>query len=215
MNERPVMEQGGQPSGIAVAAASPVARTSAPLVIGILSIVFGGLGLVPAFGYASFECGRAVSTSHDRNDDEERTTRDWGPEVGGTVLKAWKAWKAVAAPAGLAVAALSAVLLAVGIGQLRYRRWARRAAILWAIAALAVLVALVVVFIAVVGPAQSEAMRAMEQARSRLHAVPRFEDLGTMVSFSGAVILLFSLAPYPIVLLILSTRRFVVEAMRR
>jgi len=210
------VNEGEAPRVVATAdgGVAPSIRPSTPRVLGVLSIVFGGLLTCRGFCHARPACGLATGRSEYPDEYEQRTIREYGPEAGAVVIESVRAWTAVFAPSGIAVAALSAALVVIGVGQLRYRKWARRAAVVWAIVALSVLVAMAVAFVAVVGPAQAEAMRVIKQAQRLKDASPPSEDFGTIFSLSMVAMLAMFLAPYPIVVVALSTRRYVAEAMR-
>ena len=143
----------------------PPPRPSSPRVFGVLSIVFGSLtalfgGLIGAVGFYATQIERSSNK----------------PEDIPLVLI-------------FVTLAISAVLLVViGIGQLRYRRWALGATLGWAVAALLLGVGQIAGFLAWVPDGEAR--------------------LG--FTFTWAIFLL----PYPVLLLVFFTRPAIKAAMR-
>lgn len=104
---------------------------------------------------------------------------------------------------------MSASLIFIGIGQLKYKKWAVRASITWAVVALLVVVVLGAINFAVLGPA-------MERAFSDFVAdnpdVPDVRAVRAVFSAVSTFFLILDL-PYPIILLVFFRKPQVVQAM--
>jgi hypothetical protein len=153
----------------------PIARknpafgpTAVPRVFGILSIIFGSIGVA---GAALFIAILAVI----------RTSKAEAiPLLAFALLSGFLL--------------LSVALIVIGVGQRRYRTQARQATLYWCFAALLLLVSATIV-IALMG---------------REGVMRRGSDIAGLI-----ISLWFYLADYPVLLLIIFTRRRVVEAMTR
>jgi hypothetical protein len=114
--------------------------------------------------------------------------------------------------------AFSALLLAIGIGQVGYRRWARAASVYWGAGALVSLVVMSVVLFTMVGPVYD---RIFELAGQAAHTDPELRrmmaaaDMGPIAGAGGTLFLVLFFAPYPILLLAFFTKSRVKEAMVR
>lgn len=166
----------------------------APKVLGILSIVFGGIVLLMML----------VSM----------TLLGMGPleDMPGASLGAVQRYADALEPSAtiilITMTAMSAALIAIGIGQLRYRRWAGTASTVWSIVGLLVLVGQTVNHFLVTVPALSEFLGSLsgdsEMARVMEGATG-----------AGAIINVLLYVPYPIILLVIMRKPAVVEAMNR
>lgn len=109
---------------------------------------------------------------------------------------------------------MSGFLLAVGIGQIRYRAWARRWSVYWSIAALISLVVAVGIHLGVVGPGYHEMFDAMTRLPAQQGRPPvDLSALSWLVGGVFAVSWVLFYAPYPILMLIFFTRARVRAAM--
>jgi spore maturation protein SpmA len=133
-------------------------------VLGVLSIVFGSLLAVLA-GLL----GMLVLAQH-----RDRIHPD--PEA------------VPAAVMFLVLAASAAALVPLGVGQLRYRRWARVTTLIWAVAALVLLVSEIVGFLTVVRDKEAAAGLALLWG--------------------------IALSPYPVLLLVFFSRQAIAEVMQ-
>jgi hypothetical protein len=168
------------------------ARPGSPKVLGIISIVFGSVILLTSvFGIL------ASGVIEIDIPGAERAFEQFMQET-----------RSVSIAQSGAFAVMSLLLLAIGIGQLGYRRWAARASVIWGIAGLVILVGVAVIHFTVIGPATD---RMVAQLPS---------DFGggknpfTAMGFFGGLISLLLYAPYPIVLIATFTRPHVVAAMK-
>jgi len=104
----------------------------------------------------------------------------------------------------LVFTAMSAWLLAIGIGQVGYRRWARGQAVTWGIAGLVVLLGVTVYSMVVIGPAYQGMLDTITQRAGSMHELPIQLKMGNVGSFVGMGAAIFSIAifaPYPIVMI--------------
>jgi hypothetical protein len=190
----------------------PATPTSAPKVFGILSIIFGSLIMLTSLlsscvGFA----GQGMSSlGHlaPRDDAQSRMMQDALREMGSIYT--------IMGLQGLVLVAMSALLLAIGIGQLRYRRWAASWSVYWGGLALVVLVAMTVVSFLVIGPAYQKFFDAVSRA-SPTGAIPMpfTSSMGKMMGGGSAAIMGIFYAPYPILMLYFFTRENIHAAMDR
>jgi hypothetical protein len=186
--------------------------TAIPKVFGILSIIFASMVLLfgllgSCMGFAFRSLGNLGSSLPQSGQAGEQARIMM--EYMGTIYF-------YIGIQSLAFAAMSAWLLTIGIGQLRYRRWARNHTIYWSIAAFVVLVAVVVFSFAFIGPAYQRMFEAM--AKSAPSGALPSAFTGTMsglVGGSTGITMLIFYAPYPILLLIYFTRPRVIAAMNQ
>jgi hypothetical protein len=117
---------------------------------------------------------------------------------------------------GLVLAAMSGWLLALGIGQLRYRRWACRGSVYWGGAALAVLVGMLLLALLVIGPAYQAMFDDLARVSPSGSAPAAFtSNLGTIFGGGSGVVMAVFYAPYPILLLYYFSRERVRAVMTR
>jgi cytochrome bd-type quinol oxidase subunit 2 len=175
-------------------------RNKIPQVMGILSIVFGSLvGLFSLFGLlgTGMMMGMGMPTAGE------------APGFDQTYENFLELAQVPNLINGVLMVGMSIALIAIGIGQVKYRRWAAQASVIWGAAALVVLVILAIVQFTMVAPA-------MEQFFNDLAATdpeaPEFAGFGSMMGMVG----IFSLAmylPYPILMIVFFRKPPVVEAM--
>src|SRR5262245_32044085 len=96
---------------------SPTNQTGIPKVFGVLSIVFGALVLL--FGLFSSAAGALPMLIG------SLAQKAKGDPQAGPMLEAISAVYGGIGAIGVIQVVMSGLLLAIGIGQLRYRRWAR------------------------------------------------------------------------------------------
>lgn len=111
---------------------------------------------------------------------------------------------------------MSVLLLAIGIGQLRYRAWARRWSVYWAVAGLACVVLLVVISMVIVSPAYADLLDALSRIKPpNGEQMPQLGALSGMVGGVFAVIAIILYTPYPALMLLFFTREHVRASMTR
>ena len=189
---------GGTPAGYPGQLPGEVPK--APKVLGILSIVFGGIvalftlfnvvaGASPDFGSMGGTMGgfdsAAVVEAEEQFAEETRTT---------------------SLISGLLNLVMAVSLIFIGIGQFKYKKWAAPASVKWGIVALLVLVVDAVIQFTVTLPA-------MEELFTRLMAAePDLPDVRGVIKAASVVPLLLNL-PYPIILITIFRKPKVVAAM--
>jgi hypothetical protein len=193
--------QTGHPMGTPLEPLQPVAganlrRPSSPKVFGILSIIFGSLvglySLAMMAGGSMWGSMQSWSRSFDGGADPFRD--------------AFEAMSRLYLIQGLVFAAMSFWLLAIGIGQVKYRRWAQRMSVRWSVIALVVLVGVAILQFVLI-PQLFGSLRFGEDALSPGAGFER--GMATMT----AVFTIVFYAPYPILLLVFFRKPVVVGAM--
>lgn len=201
-------------------------RPKSPKVLGILSIIFASLILLAGLAGT---CGGLAGSSFSDMEltggrmsigiDPDRLDSAAQREIFNLMkdgLGSIYTWSTITS---LVFVAMSGWLLALGIGQAGYRRWARGQTVVWGWAAIAVLAGFVIFTIAVIGPAYqrifdtiSQHIPASEMGGLRV----RFgSSMGTFAGAGAAIISLFVLLPYPIILLAFFTKDRLKQAMTR
>jgi hypothetical protein len=183
--------------------------TSVPKVFGVLSIIFASIVLL--FGLLG-SCGGFVGQG--MLSAGAGFGRSAGsPEVQDGLKHMATMYMAIGIQS-LVLTLMSALLLAIGVGQVRYRAWAGRWSVYWAGVALVVLVGMVVLSFAVIGPAYQRMMETIAKS-SPSGAMPSgfAGSMGTMFGGMSGVMTVLFYAPYPILLLIFFTRDHIRAAM--
>jgi hypothetical protein len=194
----------------------PLARPSAgsqvssvPKVFGILSIIFSSLtllwGLMTSFMVIIPWAigGLEKSMPGDRPADIDVVIRAMKQVYGGL------------GGIGLILTVMSALLLAIGIGQIRYKSWARPWTVYWSQAALLSIIGMIAISLMVIGPGYRDLLAgAAAQGAAKSGATP--PDMGAFASIFGGTfsgMFVFFYAPYPVLLLAFFTREKVRDAM--
>lgn len=183
-------------------------RTSVPKVMGVLSIVFGSLMLMGGLlGSCTMLLGPGMSGMANMPGADKTPGVAEMMESVGTIYT-------VTGLQNLVMALMSALLLAIGIGQLRFRQWARIWSVRWALAALVVVLLIVVVSFAVIGPLYQEMMTSITKNSAKDGPPMSFgSGFGTLMGSMFGVISIFIFSPYPILMLIFFSRPHVKLAM--
>jgi hypothetical protein len=171
-----------------------------PVVLGVLSIIFGSLGAVMsllAMGLGPMFAKLSDVTANLPGQSETQRARLAASQASFAHITSYL----VTTSAVLVV--MSAALVIIGVGLYRRRAWARRATVVWAIVGLALVAANFVYSVAWLQPHQLEWQR---QAYAERGVTAPFEvgGLGGVIaSFFGALMY----CAYPAVLLALVGRR--------
>ncbi|MFO0746898.1 MAG: hypothetical protein U1F43_14685 [Myxococcota bacterium] len=195
-----------------------------PKVLGILSIIFASITLL---GSLMTTCGGLAGNSITDMQLEAGGARIGidGNELGMSQREIFTMVKdelggiyTYSAIIGIAFVVMSAWLLALGIGQVGYRRWARGQTVVWGWLAIAVLVAFVVLTIAIIGPAYQHMFdfigkHAGERGMGGLRM--SMGSMGTMASAGAAIFGVFLFLPYPIILLAFFSKDRLKQGMTR
>lgn len=200
------------PNVAAATAAPEMAPTSAPKVFGVLSIVFSSITLLTSLFSSClglFGGGMtSLSNTLPGNTADAPRIKEM-MEFMGTIYTAMGAQ-------GVVFLVMSAILLFVGIGQLRYRRWAAQGSIYWSALALVVLVGVVVMSYAVIGPAYEKMFEMMSKGGAS-GALPSelTAKLSGWIGGSTGIASVILYAPYPILMLIFFSRPRIRAAMQQ
>jgi len=192
----------------ATAALPPHERSAAPKVFGVLSIIFASIQLLFSTGGLLFSAtaGAAGSAGSLAAEGEK------GAELNAMVRPMAKILEGIGFQS-LILFVMSALLLAIGIGQLRYRGWARRWSVYWAGTALACVGALAAISLLIISPGYAELFAS---AASLGKGAP---DIGSMGSFNAwfggtfAVMCVVIYTPFPGLMLLFFTREHVRASM--
>jgi hypothetical protein len=191
---------------------NPVAPTSLPKTLGILSIIFASIVLF--FGlFAS--CGGFLAQGFTKVGQLAPRDNPHAQEIQETLSVVSSIYTAIGFQ-GLILAVMSSILLAVGVGQMRYRRWAARWTIYWAAAALVAIGGMVAISFFIIGPAYQRMFLALAKA-SPSGAMPMSftSSMSSIFGGSSGLLTILFYAPYPILLLIFFSRDHVRAAMDR
>jgi hypothetical protein len=115
---------------------------------------------------------------------------------------------------------MSALLLAIGIGQLRYRAWARRWSVYWGATALACVGAMVAISMFIISPAYAELFESASHLNSAsqlnkegAQAMASMGGISTWLGGTFAVLSVILYTPYPAMMLLFFTREHVRASM--
>lgn len=192
----------------------PTSRPSGPKVFGVLSIIFAAMTI-----FSSLLGGCSLSMNRGGGSTAALSTLSAGPGGSAAMVQAYQRYYDaifVASAAQIALLlALSILLLFVGIGQLRYRRWARLGSLAWAAAGLVALGVMVILAQVVFRPAAQQLVA--DLVRAMRPGSPEASIMGLMGSLMGggamSTVTLILYLPYPLLLLIYFSRARVRDAM--
>ena len=180
----------------------PSTPTSAPKIIGTLSIIFASL---VGFGGLLGSCSGLMVSSFGKTSlppGSDQILKPMASVYGGIAIQS------------LILLAMSGLLLAVGIGQLRYREWARRWSVYWGVLGIVAVVALVAISMLVLGPAYKDMIEATTHL-NRAGAQPMPSAVSSVFGASFAFVYVLAYLPYPILMLAVFTRPKIRLAMYR
>lgn len=176
--------------------------TRAPRTFGILSIVFASLVLVGSlFGLIGLVVPVLIAHAPPPHRPEDAHAMAFLSRMylGVGIISA-------------VLSVMSAALLALGIGQLRYRAWAAVWSVRWSIVALGAVVVIAVLCVGTFGRSLGEAMQMGPGAAQPIPSAAAGQ-MGTVFGAVYAVMAVFFYAPYPILLLVFFSRARVRAAM--
>jgi len=182
-------------------AQNPQYRTPAPRVFGVLSIVFASLVLlIGLMQSCTGLVSRSFTSLGNKVAQHEQDTKK--AEQVRESMKFMATLYTGMGLQGLVLVAMSGLLLAIGIGQLRYRRWAGQWTIYWCWGAFAALAVMVAISFLIIGPAYQDLINAMAR-RSPTGAMPAAMGSSMSSIFGGTtgVLMIIFYAPYPIIML--------------
>jgi hypothetical protein len=190
----------------------PHERSGAPKVFGVLSIVFASLMLFfSALGLlataATSSLANLGSVSSTQGEDAEKAEK--AEQLNAVMRPMAKVYRGIGLQS-LILFVMSAALLAIGIGQLRFRAWAGRWSVYWGAAGLVCVGLLVAISLLVISPAYGElfesAARIKPQADGQPALPPTMGGLTAIFGGTFAVLSVIVYAPYPALMLLFFTR---------
>jgi hypothetical protein len=190
----------------------PHQRSAAPKVFGVLSIIFSSLVLLGS----SFSLLGTLASSASGGMGNMVNDGDKAAEINAMVAPMARIFQGLALES-LILFLMSALLLAIGIGQLRYRAWARRWSVYWAVAGLACVVLLVVISMLIVSPAYADLLDGLSRIKPPNGEAP-MPQLGSLSGLVGGVFAITAVilyTPYPALMLLFFTREHVRASMTR
>ena len=189
----------------------PHQRSGAPKVFGVLSIIFSSVVLLgSALGLLGTLASSALAGAGNMVPDADKAA-----ELNAMLAPMARVYQGLGLES-LILFLMSVLLLAIGIGQLRYRAWARRWSVYWAVAGLACVVLLVVISMVIVSPAYADLLDALSRIKPpNGEQMPQLGALSGMVAGVFAVIAFILYTPYPALMLLFFTREHVRASMTR
>jgi hypothetical protein len=183
---------------------APHERAGAPKVFGVLSIIFASIELL--LSGVGMLMGAALGAAERLgNGSTER------PELSAMMRPLAKVYQGVGIQS-LILFVMSALLLAIGIGQVRYRAWACRWSVYWGAAGLVCVGLIVAISLLIISPAYAELFEAAHRAGTQ--EIPNMSAFGTMMGGTFAAVSVVLHAPYPTIMLLFFTRARVRASMR-
>jgi hypothetical protein len=192
----------------------PMSRSQAPAVTGIprifgtLSIIFASI--VMLFGLMSMLGGLIPLFISKGVDGLPGKPADLQP-----MLSAMRAVYGGLGLIGIVLSGMSGALLAIGIGQLRYRAWAQRWSVYWGIAGLVGVTVMVLVSVLVIGPGYMDMFSAIPTKHGGASPAAGMGAIGNVFGGVYAMMFVMFYAPYPILMIAFFNRAHVKSAMLR
>jgi hypothetical protein len=193
---------------------APHERSEAPKVFGVLSIIFASIVLLcSSMGLLASAASKAVQNMGSlASPDPEKAA-----EVSAMMHPLAKVYQGIGLQS-LILFVMSGLLLAIGIGQVRYRRWARRWSVYWGAAGLVCVALMVAISLLIISPAYGAFFDSLSRMDPGEGHAPMPPSMGAMSSFFGgtfAVLSVILYTPYPALLLLFFTREHVRASMTR
>jgi hypothetical protein len=190
----------------------PHERSAAPKVFGVLSIIFSSIVLLGStLGLLGTLATSALEGMGNMVNDADKAA-----EVKLMVAPLARVYQGLGLES-LILFLMSVLLLAIGIGQLRYRAWARRWSVYWAVAGLACVVLLVAISMLIVSPAYADLLDGLSRIKPPNGEAP-MPQMGALSGFVGGVFAIMAVifyTPYPALMLLFFTREHVRASMTR
>ena len=101
---------------------------------------------------------------------------------------------------------MSALLLAIGVGQLRFRAWAGRWSVYWGVAGLVCVGLLVAISLLIISPAYGELFESAARLKPQTDGQTALGGLTSVFGGTFAVLSVIVYAPYPALMLLFFTR---------
>jgi len=196
-----------------LSALPPHERSGAPKVFGVLSIVFASLVLLSSsFGMLMTVATSAFSDLGGMVPDAEKTQ-----EVAVMMGPMVRIYRGIGLQSAI-LFLMSGLLLAIGIGQLRYRAWAQRWSVYWGAAGLVCVAAMVAISLLIISPAYAQFFEGLSHMKPQGEGQPQVPSMGPLAGIFGgtfAVMCVIFYAPYPALMLMFFTRDRVRASMTR
>jgi len=191
----------------------PHERSGAPKVFGVLSIVFASIVLLfSSLGMLATLATSAASSMSNLAPDPEKAA-----EMKAMMQPMAKVYQGMGLESAI-LFVMSALLLAIGIGQVRYRAWAQRWSVYWGAAGLVCVGLMVAISMLVIAPAYAEFFDSMAQLKPHGDGAAPMPAMGPMAGMFGGTFAVMSVivyAPYPALMLLFFTRDRVRASMTR
>ena len=197
-------------------AGPPEALARSPKVFGVLSIVFASIvmlaalvGLLAGAAASVMGSGELPAGVEGGNADLQKAKLLMAP-----MLDVYRGVSYVS----IILTLMSIALLVIGIGQVRYRKWARSWSVYWGGAALACVAAMIAISMVIITPAYAEMFAGLARtAANQRGMAPASMGSGFNAMMTGwlAVLTVFFYAPYPLLLLFFFSRDNVRASMTR
>jgi len=182
----------------------PHERSGAPKVFGVLSIVFSCLVLLGSAVSLLF----SVATSAVSPMGNNAADPDKAAEIAAAMGPMAGLSKGIGVESVILVV-MSVALLVIGIGQVRYRAWARRWSVIWGAAGLVSVALMVAIALLIISPAYGELLDSLSRAKAQEGQPPMPQSTGALGNVFGgtfAVMTVIFYAPYPALMLLFFTR---------
>jgi hypothetical protein len=178
-------------------------RPGGPRALGVLSIIFASITLL----FTLVSGCMAIATQRGVDTDSWMFKNTQNPEARAELMKRFhERVRPVTVTQTTVYIIMSVGLLLIGIGQLRYRSWARKLSVYWGALALLSLGVNVALSVLIVGPANQELFSELQRISKGMEAAVN----SIAASWASSPWMLASTvvmyAPYPILLIIYFSR---------
>jgi hypothetical protein len=194
-------------------ALQPHERSGAPKVFGVLSIVFASIVLL----FSSVGMLGTLATSAASSMGKMAPDPDKAAEVTTMMQPMAKVYQGVGLQSAI-LFVMSALLLAIGIGQVRYRAWAQRWSVYWGGAGLVCVGLMVAISLLIIAPAYAQFFESLSHVKPHDGGQTPVPSMGPMAGMFGGTFAAMSVivyGPYPALMLLFFTRDRVRASMTR